>query len=108
MPATRWDTEAEAAVYFCCSEALQNVAKHGGPGVRASVRVWEEGGALRFGVHDDGAGFATTGPSPSRSSHGLVNMADRLGAIGGELRVASAPGAGTTVSGRIPLAGRRP
>jgi signal transduction histidine kinase len=108
VPSTRWDAEAEAAVYFCCSEALQNVAKHAGPGARASVRVWEDAGALRFSVHDDGAGFATTGPASAPTSRGLVNMADRLGAIGGELTVASAPGAGTTVAGCLPLPAAAP
>ena len=35
--------------------------------------------------------------------HGFVNMADRLGAVGGRVHVTSAPGAGTTVAGEIPL-----
>jgi signal transduction histidine kinase len=67
------------------------------------VRVWDDAGALRFSVHDDGAGFATADTPPDRASRGLVNMADRLGAIGGELTVASAPGAGTTVGGYLPV-----
>jgi len=33
---------------------------------------------------------------------GFVNMADRLGALGGSLRVESAPRQGTTVSGAVP------
>jgi signal transduction histidine kinase len=35
---------------------------------------------------------------------GLRNMADRLAALGGRLEVRSAPGAGTTVTGRLPVA----
>ena len=54
---------------------------------------------LSFEVADDGAGFAATGAA--RTGHGFVNMADRLGAIGGVLDVDSAPGAGTRIRGRI-------
>ena len=56
---------------------------------------------LRFVVADTGAGFRTDGAAIT--GHGFVNMADRLGAIGGTLEVESAPGAGTSISGSIPL-----
>jgi signal transduction histidine kinase len=52
-------------------------------------------------VRDNGAGFDTT--TGAIRGHGFVNMEDRLGAIGGRLHVESAPGAGTTISGEIPL-----
>ena len=42
-------------------------------------------------------------PSDTIRGHGFVNMADRLGAIGGTLCVESAPGRGTTIRGEIPL-----
>jgi signal transduction histidine kinase len=94
----RYRPELEAAVYFCCLEALQNAAKHAGE--RAQVRVWvrEEGGELRFEVADDGAGFDAVAAA---ASYGLQNMRDRIGALGGELRVESSPRAGTVVAGRI-------
>jgi signal transduction histidine kinase len=96
----RYRPDVEATVYFCCLEALQNVGKHAGPDARATVRVWEEQGALRFEVADDGAGFdPQTGPQGS----GLTNMSDRLGALGGRLLVSSAPGDGTRVAGAVPL-----
>jgi signal transduction histidine kinase len=96
----RYPAEIEAAVYFCCLEALQNAAKHGGEGIRASLRVREEEGAVAFEVEDDGTGFD---PRALGRGSGLTNMADRLGAIGGRLRVESAPGAGTRVAGTIPI-----
>ncbi len=99
----RYLPEVEAAVYFCCLEALQNAAKHAGPGATARIRVWEEADALLFEVTDDGVGFATA--SPAASGHGFVNMGDRVGAIGGVFSLTSAPGEGTRISGRIPLAG---
>jgi signal transduction histidine kinase len=98
----RYPTEAEAAVYFCCLEALQNAAKHAGQRATATVRLWQEAGALRFEVADDGAGF-----DPTSKGHGagFINMSDRLGAIGGTLQVDSTPGVGTRVSGTVPVGG---
>jgi signal transduction histidine kinase len=96
----RYEPDTEAAVYFCCVEALQNAGKHAGPPARATVRVWEDGGELRFTVADDGPGFT---PSGATGGHGLVNMTDRVGAVGGELTIRSAPGRGTSVEGRVPV-----
>src|SRR4051794_668133 len=96
----RYAGEVEAAVYFCCLEALQNTAKHAGPSARATIRVWEEQGALRFEVADDGAGFVD-GEVPAGA--GLSGMRDRLGALGGRLAVSSPDGGGATVAGTIPL-----
>ena len=90
----------ETAVYFTCLEALQNAAKHA-PEALVDVDLSLVDGELRFAVVDDGPGFVTG----DRAGHGsgLVGMADRLGAVGGTVTVTSAPGAGTTVSGRVPV-----
>ena len=97
----RYPQAVEAAVYFCCLEALQNAAKHAGPGSQAMITVREDEGALLFEVRDDGAGFdLATG---AHHGHGFVNMSDRVGAIGGSISVESAPGAGTAIRGRLPL-----
>jgi signal transduction histidine kinase len=100
----RYPPEIEATVYFCCLEALQNTAKHAGARARATVRVWEEQGALRFDVSDDGAGFD---PRRAAGGAGLANMRDRLGALGGRLDVSADPGRGSAVSGTIPLQSSR-
>ena len=97
----RYPSEAEATAYFCCLEALQNAARHGGAGAQATVRVWPEEGALLFEVIDDGAGFE---PSATRRGAGLTSVSDRLGALGGRLTISSESGHGTRVSGTIPLA----
>jgi len=94
----RYPQEVEAAVYFCVLEALQNVAKYAGAS-RAEVRLAGSGHDLRFEVTDDGAGFD---PRSRGYGTGLQGMADRLHAHGGSLDVRSAPGAGTTVAGRLP------
>jgi signal transduction histidine kinase len=95
----RYPQEVEAAVYFCCLEALQNVAKYASAST-ATIRLLADHGSLRFEIEDDGAGFetATTGYGT-----GLQGMADRLDAIGGTFEVRSRPGEGTTVLGGIPV-----
>jgi signal transduction histidine kinase len=97
----RYSSDLEAAVYFCCVEALQNAAKHAGDSATVRVEVAERDGALTFAVVDDGAGF-DAGTS-AMEGHGFVNMSDRLGAFGGTLTVSSRPGEGTGVTGRVPL-----
>lgn len=97
----RYPPELEAAVYFCCLEALQNASKHAGDNARAKVAIGEHDGTLRFTVADDGRGFES---SAAARGAGIQNMADRIGALGGTLSVESAPGSGTTIAGTIPLA----
>jgi signal transduction histidine kinase len=95
----RYDSEVEAAVYFCCLEAMQNAGKHAGDGARMTVTVSATATELCFEVADDGVGFDAT--EAARNGHGFVNMADRLGAIDGSLAVDSKPGGGTRIRGRI-------
>ena len=97
----RFDQNTEAAVYFCCLEALQNSAKHA-PRATAKVRVWCDNATLFFQVLDDGPGFD---PDTATRGHGLTNMTDRLGAIGGRVEWISRPGEGVEVSGSVPVAG---
>jgi signal transduction histidine kinase len=97
----RYPDDVEAAVYFCCLEAMQNVAKHA-PG---STRIWvvlELGGDLQFEVRDDGLGFDVE----TTQRRGLDNMRDRVAALGGRFEVMSAPGTGTRIRGRLPGAPR--
>jgi len=89
----------EGAVYFCCLEALQNVAKYA-QATRVRVNLRSDDSCLAFSVADDGKGFDVA--SATRSS-GLQNMRDRVEALGGSLEVRSAPGRGTTIAGRIPI-----
>jgi signal transduction histidine kinase len=96
----RFPQEIESAVYFSCLEALQNVAKYA-EATGAVVRVASTGGELTFEVADDGVGFDA---SSIRFGTGLQGMADRLDALGGAIEIRSAPGEGTTVSGRVPSA----
>ena len=89
----------EAAIYFCCLEALQNAAKHAGDRARITVILRHDTGGLACEVTDDGAGLTSTSTS---TGAGLANMADRIAAVGGQLRIDSAPGRGTTVRATAP------
>ena len=93
----RFPREIESTVYFCTLEALNNVAKYA-EASRVSVRVTNGAGELTFEVRDDGRGFDVA--STPRGT-GLQGLSDRLDSIGGELAIRSAPGAGTTVIGKV-------
>lgn len=95
----RYSQEIEAAVYFCCLEAMQNIQKYAHAS-RATIRLREQGTELLFEIEDDGDGFdvATT-----RKGAGLSNMVDRFDALGGEVQVTSTPGHGTRIHGLLPV-----
>jgi signal transduction histidine kinase len=93
----RYAPEVEAAVYFSCLEALQNVAKYA-EASSTTVILAQTNGHLTFEVMDDGRGFD---PTAERTGTGLQGIADRLGALHGEVTIRSEPGAGTRVRGRI-------
>lgn len=96
----RYSREIEAAIYFCCLEAMQNATKHAGRGAAISLRLTQEDGHLRFEVRDSGAGFDA---AQTDGQHGVLNMRDRIEAIGGSLAIDSWPGRGTVVSGYVPV-----
>jgi signal transduction histidine kinase len=97
----RYAPETEAAVYFSCLEALQNVAKYADAS-SARIRLEQTNGALRFEVVDDGRGFD---PAAAERGSGLQGIVDRLAALGGTVEIRSAPGGGTTIAGRLPTRG---
>jgi signal transduction histidine kinase len=97
--AGRFAPEIEAAVYFCCLEAIQNAAKHAGVGATVTVSVRAHAGSVAFEIRDDGVGFDV---HDVHGGHGLTNLHDRVAAVAGDVHVASRHGAGTTVRGDVP------
>jgi signal transduction histidine kinase len=95
----RYPAAIEAAVYFSCLEALQNAVKHSGA---RQVRVHLSGApdALTVTIEDDGRGFD---PERVAAGAGLANMRDRIDAVGGVLRVETAPSDGVRVRLRVPV-----
>jgi signal transduction histidine kinase len=98
----RYPPEIETAIYFCCVEALQNAARHA-PGSTVKIGMADSGAEVTFTIADDGPGFD---PAAAPAGSGLRNISDRIAALGGSCRVDSSPGRGTTITGRIGLAGQ--
>ena len=95
----RYPAEAEATVYFCVLEAMQNVSKYA-QASRIELRLRTSNGSLTFEVRDDGVGFD---PQTHTPGTGIQGMQDRLDAVGGSLLVTSSPGDGTVVTGSVPI-----
>ncbi|MGZ5177221.1 MAG: ATP-binding protein, partial [Burkholderiales bacterium] len=79
-------------------EALNNAAKHSGAR-SLHVSLESRGEQIVLSIADDGRGFDTNNPPPRNysSGWGLTIMKERALWVGAELRLASAPGAGTRV-----------
>jgi signal transduction histidine kinase len=101
VPGGRLPAAVEATAYFVVAEALTNIVKHAGA-KHATVKARVDGGTLALRVQDDGVG----GARPEGS--GLLGLADRVAALGGEVRVESPAGSGTLVAASIPLTPARP
>jgi len=95
----RFSEDVEAAVYFSCLEALQNVTKYA-EASQATISLARSNGRLSFAVTDDGVGFD---PSSATHGSGLQGIADRLDALGGTFEIVSTVGEGTAVNGSVPV-----
>jgi len=104
LPDVLLSAEVRHHVFMVVKEALNNAVKHAAP-----TRVWlglsVDGERLTLLVRDDGCGFSLS--APATGADGLVNMRQRLAAIGGELLITSAPGQGTTLTLHVRLNRRR-
>jgi two-component system NarL family sensor kinase len=90
----------EIALYRIAQEALQNIVKHSGART-ASVLLRFDPEVVSLRISDDGAGFD---PEAADTGFGLSGMAERAELVGGRLDIGSAPGRGTTIAARIPVA----
>jgi signal transduction histidine kinase len=97
----RLPADAETTIYRIVQEALTNIVKHA-EATHVSVLLTRRDGLVAAVVEDDGRGF-----DPSRVGEdglGLVGMRERLGLVGGRLRIESAEGSGTSLVAEVPLA----
>ncbi len=92
------DPRVQAAAFRVAQEALHNALRHSGAG-EVSVTLSRTRGRVVVEVADDGAGFDLAVAS---SGLGLASMRERAAAVGGMLRITSAPGAGTRVRLAVP------
>jgi signal transduction histidine kinase len=94
---------ANRTLLLVAREAIRNAVAHASPTVVA-VRLVFGASAIRLDLQDDGRGFE---PAPGRLAadghFGILGMRERMEQIGGSLEVTSSPGAGTTVTARLPL-----
>jgi two-component system, NarL family, sensor histidine kinase DevS len=100
LPEGRLPAEAETALYRIVQESLTNVVKHARAS-KVSVVLTRKDDFVSVIVEDDGVGFE---PGRARDGGlGLVGIRERVGLLGGRLRVESRPGAGTTFVAEVPV-----
>lgn len=92
--------EIETAIYRLVQEALHNVAKHA-QAKNVNVQIAREGNDVTVVVEDDGVGIAST-VNPQRRTFGLAGMRERMGVLGGSVRVNSRKGQGTKITVSVP------
>jgi signal transduction histidine kinase len=94
--------EIAQQVLRIAQEAVANALKHARPG-RIRIALVRRGGVLALTVQDDGTGFDPSQAFVSARGHfGLLGMRERARRAGGDLRVESAPGSGTTIHVTVP------
>jgi PAS domain S-box-containing protein len=98
VPGIRLPASTEASLYFFCSEALTNIAKHA-QAARAWIRLEVAADRCLLEVRDDGIG----GARPASETSGLIGLSDRLGAIGGTLEITSPHSGGTLLRASVPV-----
>jgi signal transduction histidine kinase len=99
----RLPLRVEAELFRVAQEALTNVRKHA-HAREVELALRKRGGTLTLSVRDDGRGFSPRKLRSDGLSHGVVGMRERAKLLGGRLQISSAPGKGTRVVARVPLA----
>lgn len=103
-PIPRIPALAAVQITRIVQEALTNVRKHANAASVAVVLSFDSG-RLHVGVTDDGIGFDERAVQASSGARfGLETMRERAESIGGQFKVSSAPGKGTTVELSVPVA----
>jgi signal transduction histidine kinase len=88
-------------LFLAAKEALHNVVKHA-QADEVWLRLKIEQAALALEIEDNGKGLRERAEAGLRG-HGLANMQNRLGHVGGTFEQHSRPGAGTLVRLALPL-----
>ena len=91
-------------LYRLVQEALSNATRHAG-GVGQAVALCYDAGRLHIEVSDAGPGFVDGGAAEWDKHLGLVGMRERVESLGGNFRVASAPGRGTKIIADLSIEG---
>jgi signal transduction histidine kinase len=111
LPVTVWASiernlppTVESTIYRITQEALTNVAKHA-KATYAHVSLQQNAHQVACSIRDDGMGFSATALAPGKGSRGLglVEIQERVAALGGVLRLGSNSPRGTDLTVEIPL-----
>jgi signal transduction histidine kinase len=100
----RLEAQVETVFYRVAQEALTNVARHAGT-QRAKVRLTFAAERISLAIEDQGRGLDPSSEPEGRTGWGLVGMRERAESVGGQFRIATAPGSGTTVRVDLPAPG---
>jgi signal transduction histidine kinase len=95
------DENVSLSVYRIVQEALHNIARHS-QASDAQVGISSDGRHLELRVADSGVGFDPA--QVEQAGLGLVSMRERVAALNGQLTIDAAPGNGTRITVRIPVA----
>ena len=86
-------------MYFCCSEAIQNVVKHAGRAAQVKLCLHHDQGTLAARIEDNGRGFD---PTQTVAGAGLRNIRERVQTLAGSLTLTSTSGHGTVLTISLP------
>jgi signal transduction histidine kinase len=102
QPIPRLGPSIEMTFLRIAQEALMNIARHANAS-QATISLWQEGDSVCMTVQDNGSGIMSWQAANRPGSHGLTIMRERAEAFGGNLKVDSVPGRGTTIEMSIPI-----
>jgi PAS domain S-box-containing protein len=97
--------ELRGTLFRVIAEALANVRRHAGA-ASVDVSLAQRDGVVTLRVIDDGVGFDPSSP-PDLGHVGLLEMGERVRAVGGEFKISGAPGGGTIVEAIVPAGSGR-
>ncbi|HET6867772.1 MAG TPA: PAS domain-containing protein [Solirubrobacteraceae bacterium] len=97
--------ELRGTLFRVIAEALANVRHHARAAL-VKVSLTQQDGHLTLRVADDGVGFDPAS-APELGHVGLLEMRERMRAVGGDLRISTARGQGTIIEGAVPVATQR-
>ena len=106
----RFHSERELALFRIAQEATNNAVKHS-DATRIDISLSRDDNELTLEVSDDGVGFSTATAHRTNKKEGgvgLGGMRERIIHLDGTFEITSAPGYGTKIEARIPIADKTP
>ena len=103
LPSVPLDSGIRHNVFLATREAIHNAVRHGHPGT-VTLRMSVEDVRFTVEIQDDGQGFDVT--AALAAGRGVANMRERMTQVGGELRITSTPGAGSSILFIVPITPR--